>query len=113
VLNSANGTAAGGTSEAATGYLVEADGKIKIPYIGKVQAEGISRLQLETSLTELFKDYTKNPVVNVRFLNYKFSVMGEVKSRVGLPWQTSVRPFWKRSAWGGILRNWANVKMYW
>ena len=80
VLNSANGTAAGGTSEAATGYLVEADGKIKIPYIGKVQAEGINRLQLETNLTELFKEYTKNPVVNVRFLNYKFSVIGEVKS---------------------------------
>lgn len=86
-LNSGNGTGggsggasvpAGGT---AIGYLVEADGKIKIPYVGKVQAEGLTRLQLETTLTELFKDYTKNPVVNVRFMNYNFSVMGEVNNR--------------------------------
>ncbi len=84
-LNSGNGTggasgAAIPTGGSALGYLVEADGKIKIPYVGKVQAEGLTRLQLETALTELFKDYTKNPVVNVRFMNYNFSVMGEVKN---------------------------------
>ena len=83
-LNSANGMGSTGaaaavpTTGAAIGFLVEADGSIKIPYVGKVQAEGLTRLQLENKLTELFKDYTKNPVVNVRFLNYNFSVMGEV-----------------------------------
>lgn len=81
-LNSANGMVTGGISStisgAAFGFLVEADGKIKIPYVGKVQAEGLTRLQLEDTLTKLFTDYTKNPVVNVRFLNYNFSVMGEV-----------------------------------
>ena len=86
-LNSGNGMggSVGGmgatVTGAAIGYLVEADGKIKIPYVGKVQAEGLSRLQLEANLTELFMDYTKNPVVNVRFLNYNFSVMGEVNNR--------------------------------
>ena len=80
ILNSGNGSAAGVTSEAGTGYLVEADGKVKIPYLGKIQAEGVTRMQLEDTLTELFKEYTKNPVVNVRFSNYKFSVIGEVKS---------------------------------
>ncbi|MEO6731758.1 MAG: polysaccharide biosynthesis/export family protein [Ferruginibacter sp.] len=85
-LNSANGLGSGTTATltpttgAALGYLVEADGKIKIPYIGKVQAEGLTRFQLENSLTELFKDYTKNPEVNVRFLNYNYSVMGEVRN---------------------------------
>ena len=80
VLNSGNG--AGGsinaTNGAAIGYFVEADGKIKIPYVGSVQAEGLTRLQLEKVLTESFKDYTKNPIVNVRFLNYSYSVLGEV-----------------------------------
>lgn len=83
-LNSANGVLAGSSSVimngATLGYLVEANGKIKIPYVGNVQAEGLTRLQLEDTLTELFKDYTKNPVVNVRFLNYNFSVLGEVKN---------------------------------
>jgi len=84
VVNSASGVPAGtGVSSLvpgsiATGYLVEADGKVKLPYLGMVQAEGLSRLQLEAFLTEKYKDYTKNPVVNVRFLNYNFSVLGEV-----------------------------------
>jgi polysaccharide export outer membrane protein len=82
ILNSANGMSAssGSNIPISTGYLVEADGKVQLPYLGRVQAEGLTRLQLEENLTEKFKDYTKNPVVNVRFLNYGFSVLGEVGS---------------------------------
>lgn len=72
------GATIGGTSSKSVGYLVEADGKIQLPFIGKVQAEGLTRLQLEDTLTNMFKDYTKNPVVNVKFLNYEYSVLGEV-----------------------------------
>lgn len=80
VLNSASGIGGALTvsNGAAIGYFVEADGKIKIPYVGSVQAEGLTRLELEKVLTTLFQDYTKNPVVNVRFLNYNYSVIGEV-----------------------------------
>ena len=80
VLNSGNGVfgPVNASNGAAIGYFVEADGKIKIPYVGSVQAEGLTRLQLEKALTESFKDYTKNPIVNVRFLNYSYSVLGEV-----------------------------------
>lgn len=82
-LNSASGIPSSGVAgqsigASATGYLVEADGKIKLPFLGAVQAEGLSRIQLESFLTERFKEYTKNPVINVRFLNYNFSVLGEV-----------------------------------
>ena len=82
-LNSANGTITGSSinvSESSIGYLVEADGKIQMPYAGRVHVEGLTRLQLEDTLTLIFKDYTKNPVVNVRFLNYSFSILGEVKN---------------------------------
>ncbi len=85
-LNSGSGIIQGnnlnpvtGNSQAPVlGYLVEADGTIKLPYLDKVKAEGMTRLELEKLLTEKFKDYTKNPVVNVRFLNYRITVMGEV-----------------------------------
>ena len=83
-LNSANGTIQGSstnTSGSSIGYLVEGDGNIQMPYAGRIHAEGLTRLQLEDTLTQLFKDYTKNPVVNVRFLNYSFSVLGEVNNR--------------------------------
>lgn len=83
-LNSANGmmgigSASNGiTNNPVLGYFVEADGTIKIPYIGKIRAEGLTRMELERDLTTKFADYTKNPVVNVRFLNYAYSVLGEV-----------------------------------
>jgi polysaccharide export outer membrane protein len=60
------------------GYLVEGDGTIKLPYLDKIKVEGLTRLELENELTEKSKAYTKNPVVNVRFLNYRVSVMGAV-----------------------------------
>lgn len=60
------------------GYLVEADGSIKMPYVGKVPAEGLTRIQLEEKLKQLFAEYTLDPVVNVRFMNYRVTVMGEV-----------------------------------
>lgn len=84
VINSANGVPAGTATStlpqggSSTGYFVEADGKVKLPYLGAVKAEGLTRRQLETFLTEKLKDFTKDPIVNVRFLNYGFSVMGEV-----------------------------------
>jgi polysaccharide biosynthesis/export protein len=70
----------GGTASinAAIGYLVEADGTVKIGFLGKVRAEGLTRTQFEQKLGDMLKDYTKNAVINVRFLNYTFSVLGEV-----------------------------------
>ena len=83
ILNSGNGlipnaNAGTASSSKAIGYLVEADGKIQFPFLGRVQAEGLTRLQLEDTLTRMLEDYTKNPIVNIKFLSYNFSVLGEV-----------------------------------
>lgn len=72
------GASAGGSTSKSIGYLVEADGKIQLPFLGKVQAEGLTRMQLQDTLANKFKDYTKNPIVNIKFLNYGYSVLGEV-----------------------------------
>lgn len=72
------GVSAVGPTLKSIGYLVEADGKIQFPFLGKVQAAGLTRLELEDTLTDRLKNYTKNPVVNVKFLNYGYSVLGEV-----------------------------------
>ncbi|HUZ59447.1 MAG TPA: polysaccharide biosynthesis/export family protein [Hanamia sp.] len=80
-LNSANGSVPGSTTSTSAksiGYLVEADGKIQLPFLGRVQAQGLTRLELEDTLTSKLSAYTKNPVVNIKFLNYGYSVLGEV-----------------------------------
>lgn len=87
VLNSASGVIEGnnvnpvlGASNGSPvlGYVVEADGNIKIPYLGKVKAEGLTRRQLEDIIAVKLSEYTKNPIVNVRYLNYRVTVMGAV-----------------------------------
>ena len=72
------GSGTGNMIQKSLGYLVEADGKIQLPFLGRIQAAGLTRLQLEDTITTLMEDYTKNPVVNIKFLNYSYSVLGEV-----------------------------------
>ena len=62
------------------GYLVDQNGDIDFPILGKIHVEGLTRMQV----TELIKqklmseDLIKDPIVTVQFLNFKVSVMGEV-----------------------------------
>ena len=62
------------------GYLVDQNGDIDFPILGKIHVEGLTRIQV----TELIKqklmseDLIKDPIVTVQFLNFKVSVMGEV-----------------------------------
>ena len=69
-----------GGQQRVLGYLVDTNGDIDFPILGKIHVEGLTRMQL----TELVKskliegDLIKDPIVTVQFLNFKVSVMGEV-----------------------------------
>jgi polysaccharide biosynthesis/export protein len=62
------------------GYLVDEDGNIKIPVIGKVKADGLTKRQLEDTIAFMLfnKKLLIDPIVVVRFLNYRVTVIGEV-----------------------------------
>ena len=68
------------TQQRLLGYLVDQNGDIDFPILGKIHVEGLTRMQV----TELIKqklmneDLIKDPIVTVQFLNFKVSVMGEV-----------------------------------
>lgn len=67
------------------GYLVDYDGKITLPIIGKIQAAGLSKQQLTEALITALAPHVKNPVLTVRFLNFRVLLIGEVNSP---GWQT-------------------------
>ncbi|AMC10850.1 hypothetical protein Lupro_06160 [Lutibacter profundi] len=71
---------AGATSSKQLTYLVDVDGNINFPVLGKIKVEGFSNKQITNNLTQLLSSYIKNPVVNVRLINFKITVLGEVKS---------------------------------
>ncbi|MBC9934336.1 polysaccharide biosynthesis/export family protein [Chitinophaga qingshengii] len=61
-----------------SGYLVDKDGNIVLPLIGKMQVKGKSTEEVRLAVTEKATQFYKDPVVNVRFVNFKITVLGEV-----------------------------------
>ncbi|NBL64826.1 polysaccharide export protein [Flavobacterium sp. NST-5] len=59
-------------------YLVDAAGEISFPMVGKMKLAGLSREQAVTTIKEALKKYIKDPEINLRILNYKITVQGEV-----------------------------------
>lgn len=60
-------------------YLVDKNGDIVFPVLGKLHVAGLSRLGIESMIKEKLKDYIKEePIVTVRMMNYRVSVLGEV-----------------------------------
>ena len=74
-LNSA-GTAS--ASSGANGYLVDEQGNISIPYLGRVKAAGLTRSQLTEALEGQLKQYIDSASVTVRLSNYRITILGEV-----------------------------------
>ena len=61
-------------------YLVNIDGHIHFPVIGNLNVGGLTTKQIVDKLTSLLVDYIKNPIINIRLVNFKVSVLGEVKT---------------------------------
>lgn len=60
------------------GYLVDREGFIDFPVLGRVKVGGLSKVEAKAFLTAELKKYLKEPIVNIRYLNYKVTVVGEV-----------------------------------
>lgn len=59
-------------------YLVDASGTIDFPVLGKLKVGGLSRSELMHLLETKIAKYIKNPIINIRLMNFKVSVQGEV-----------------------------------
>ncbi len=70
------GGAAGGSQN--TGYLVDPNGLIDFPVVGKIKVEGLNLRQVKDLIAQKLKEYVKDPVVEAVILNYKVTVLGEV-----------------------------------
>ncbi len=62
------------------GYLVNQEGDINFPVIGKVRLIGLTREEATRKMTDLISVHVRNPIVNIRFLNFRVTVIGEVNT---------------------------------
>ncbi|OBQ55593.1 polysaccharide biosynthesis/export family protein [Tamlana sp. s12] len=59
-------------------YLVDTDGNINFPVLGQLHIAGNTTKELNTLLKEQLSSYIQDPVINIRFTNFRVSVLGEV-----------------------------------
>jgi polysaccharide biosynthesis/export protein len=61
-------------------YIVDNDGNIDFPVLGKLSVEGLNRKELESLLQKrLKKSFSgERPIITIRFVNYTVNVLGEV-----------------------------------
>jgi polysaccharide export outer membrane protein len=75
-----SGGGMGGTIMTGTGYLVTETGHIQLYELGSIMAAGLTKKQLGDLLAQQYaqKNLLNNPFVEVRFLNFKITVVGDV-----------------------------------
>ncbi len=59
-------------------YLIDKEGEIDFPVIGKIKISGLSSEEVRNLLREKLADYLKNPIINIRLQNFTVTVLGEV-----------------------------------
>ena len=84
VTNTTSNMAKGLTSQQAlVSYLVDNDGNINFPKLGKIHVVGMTKQELQDYITEKISPNFSNdehPIVTVTMSNYRVTVMGEVTS---------------------------------
>lgn len=67
-----------GNSGLEKGYRVDIDGNIDFPILGKLYVEGMKVSEVKEMIQEKIKEgnYIKDPLVNIEFLNFKYTVLG-------------------------------------
>lgn len=60
------------------GYLVDVNGDIQFPTLGALHVKGLTRLQLQDTISHrlIAGGYMNNPMVDVRFTNFRVFVLG-------------------------------------
>lgn len=59
-------------------YLVDAKGDIDFPTLGEIHVAGMTTVELRQELVRRISKWVDNPQVNVRCMNYRVNVLGEV-----------------------------------
>ncbi|CAN5409582.1 polysaccharide biosynthesis/export family protein [soil metagenome] len=60
------------------GYLVDTDGNIELPLIGKVMVAGLTTVAAKDTLTRRLEKYLQSPSVRIYFENFRVTILGEV-----------------------------------
>lgn len=76
----------GGTTTAPETFQVEEDGTIALTGLGHVQVAGLTRFEAQKLIQDLYHEsLLKNPIIELKIINLKVSIFGEIKSQGNYP----------------------------
>lgn len=61
-------------------YLIDYNGNIEFPVLGTLKIAGMTRIELTSMLKEKISEYAKDPIINIRLVNFRVTVIGEVSN---------------------------------
>jgi polysaccharide export outer membrane protein len=61
------------------GFSIDTLGFIDVPNIGRIKALGKTKYELQDEIKKLLAEYIVEPIVYVQLLNFKISILGDVK----------------------------------
>ncbi|WP_445381965.1 polysaccharide biosynthesis/export family protein [Robiginitalea sp. IMCC43444] len=75
-----NLTAGGGQQIQTVDYIVDRDGNIDFPVLGKLKVAGLSPEELRILLRHRLADFLKDPIINIRLRNFGITILGAVSN---------------------------------
>ncbi len=61
-----------------SGYLLDSEGYVVLPHIGKVLVSGLTVREAQERITTVVSDYLDSPNVYIRLVSFHFTILGEV-----------------------------------
>ena len=77
-IPSGNNPQQGQDKAAGPTYIVDSEGEIDFPVIGKLSTSNKQLVDFKEELRNKLKNYIINPTINIKIINYKVTVLGEV-----------------------------------
>ena len=77
-FNLFRGAAEGGIRPEQVDYLIDKEGEIDFPVIGKIKIAGLSPEETRVLLRDRLSEYLRDPIINIRLKNFTVTVLGEV-----------------------------------
>ena len=77
--SSSTTSAVGGVNPTSGGYLIDENGNIQFQGLGLLHLEGMTRSALRDTLDARLKSLLIHPYYSIRFLNYRFTMLGEIQ----------------------------------